>query len=152
MRLFLIFGLAIAAAATPALGQTTEAASPEQQTQPVLPRESAGDLPEPDKPGTKQGFTRRQIGRDVNPDAARNTARPLPVPTARGNTSQPVPTDVLAPMPLEARAPSTRPEIALPSSLQGAPAPVGDPVPNPGETQTPGEMNTPAEEAPPPKR
>lgn len=83
-RVFLC-ALGPAAVVLAALAQTT--------TSPALAPASAGadtpadgavgeqtkSLPQPTAPGTSEGFVRRQVGRDVNPDAAH--ARPLPQPT-----------------------------------------------------------------------
>ncbi|WP_448501251.1 hypothetical protein [Sphingomonas sp.] len=45
---------------------------------------SARSLPQPAKPGEKQGFIRRQVGRDVNPDQPDPETSPLPEPPKVG--------------------------------------------------------------------
>lgn len=47
---------------------------------------AAKPLPQPGTSGEKQGFIRRQVGRDVNPDQPAADARPLPPPAKPGET------------------------------------------------------------------
>lgn len=83
-RLPFVAGLATCAAfasITPLAAQNPAARPVDVRQMPEAPATPAAKpLLQPVKPGEKQGFIRRQVGRDVNPDQPAPDARPLPLP------------------------------------------------------------------------
>lgn len=124
-------GVALSAgllAFAPLSAQEPPAPVEDSLTIPTGPHETAAKpLPQPDKPGEKQGFIRRQVGRDVNPDAS--GASPLPQPespaTRQGFIRRQVGRDVNPDQqPQPGLAPPTRPDpVAQPTPGGALPAP-----------------------------
>lgn len=79
----LVIGLAMAGqTAAPTAAQTVPAGTTQPVGQPGTT--ATRPLPAPPKVGEKQGFIRRQVGRDVNPDQPDPAANPLPRPPKPG--------------------------------------------------------------------